>query len=116
MKHLLGAGELNRRIILQAIVLTADSVGGYLESWVDICTISAKIESLSAITLQRKQEHVLAQQLQSEISIAITIRVRLNVSPTMRVKYGNRYYHITAVVNPNEGRERLILLCKECPA
>lgn len=107
---MMAAGELKHRIAIQGITRTADGQGGYTEAWSDVVTVWAKIEALSGRELWQ------AQQVQSAVTHRITIRYRSDITPAMRIKYGARYFNVDAVINPDEGKEQLQLLCKEQPA
>lgn len=107
---MIGAGELNRRVTLQAVTRAPDGAGGYVETWIDLATIWSKVEALCG------RELFLAQQVQAELSHRVTIRFRHKITPAMRLKYGIRILEIVAPINPDEGTELLQLMCKEIPA
>ena len=102
-------GKLNKRISLQSLVITSDSEGVQQSTWIDYKTVWASIEPLSV----RYREFLAAQAINTEISVTIKIRYTEGINSAMRVKYGNRFYTIIAVVNPNESNKELNLMCKE---
>ena len=100
-------GDLNKRITIQYTTKVADGMGGYTETWNDGDTIFAAIWPTSA--------NELIQSMQNDIVITHRIRIRYRsaFSPAWRVKFGNRYFAIVSVLNPNERNEWLDLMCKE---
>lgn len=100
-------GKLRERIILQAPTNTRDAYGGETVTWTDIATIWAAVWPRSG------KEYFATQQRQAEISLQIRIRYRTDVKAGWRIKHGNVYYDIEAVINTNYRRESLDLMCTE---
>jgi SPP1 family predicted phage head-tail adaptor len=101
------AGKLRNQVVIQGLVNTPDDVGGNIESWVDIGTVWAQVRPL------RGKEFWSAQQVNSSLDTVITIRYHENITTVNRIKFGDRIYKIHAVVNPEERREQLQLMCEE---
>ena len=102
-----GAGELNKRITWQYKTKVADGMGGFTETAVDACTTWAAIWPISA------SETVQAGATTMTISHRIRIRYRSTFKASWRGKFGNRYFAIVSIINPNERNEYLDLMCKE---
>ncbi len=100
-------GDLNRRITLQQKTRVSDSMGGFIETWTDVATIWAAIWPTSA------SEAIQAAQMVMTISHRIRIRYRSVLKSSWRVKYGNHYYAVVSIINPNMSNEYLDLMCKE---
>ena len=100
-------GEMNKRVTLQGRVVTQSSSGAVTETWSDLDTVWAKIQPLKG------REFWQAQQTSSELDVRVTIRYRKNISTVERVKYGNRYFNIVAVIDADERHRFLSLMCKE---
>lgn len=100
----LNAGELDRRIELQARAAGADARGQANGAWTTSATVWARPMPKSG------REFFAASQMQAELGFAWRIRYRTDVEPTMRVLEGAVPYEITAVV-PSANREWLDLMC-----
>lgn len=101
------AGRLNRRITLQKQSSVRDTTGQSKITWTDIATVWAAILPL------RGREFFEAERLNSEISVRILIRYRPDVSSTWRVKYGARMFDVREIINPEDSRVELQLMCRE---
>lgn len=102
------ASDLNKRITLQYQTKTADGMGGpAVVTWNDAATIWAAIWPVSA------NETVAANATSMVISHRIRIRYRSVLKASWRVKFGNRYFAIVSIINPNEAGEFLDLMTKE---
>ncbi|MGC7561340.1 phage head closure protein [Pasteurella sp. PK-2025] len=100
-------GKLRHRITLQKQVNTLNEYGAAVTKWGNVATIWAEIKPLAG------REYFSAQQVQSEITTQIFIRYLPGVLPTMRVKFGSRFFEIISVINANERNIYLQLMCKE---
>lgn len=102
------AYKLRHRVTLQKFTQTRDEMGAVVETWVDVATVWASIEPLSA------REFIAAQSAQSEVSARIVIRYREGVMAKMRILHGSRIYNIEGVLpDPRSGREYLTLPVSE---
>ena len=59
------------------------------------------------------KETVQSMQPDMVISHRIRIRYRSVLRPDWRLKFGNRWFNIVSIINPNERGEWLDLMCKE---
>ena len=100
-------GELNKRITIQSKTMASDSMGGYTETYSDHATVWAAIWPVSA------KEMVQANSTTMVVTHKIRIRYRGSLRSSWRIKFGNRYFAIVGMSNPNEKNEYLDLLCKE---
>jgi SPP1 family predicted phage head-tail adaptor len=100
-------GDLNKRIQIQAPSKISDGMGGFDETFSTIATVFASLWPISA------REQVQSMQEVMTISHRIRIRYRSVLRPDWRVKFGNRYFSIVSIINPNEKNELLDLMCKE---
>jgi len=96
-------GELNKYIDIQAPTKISDGAGGYVNSYIAICSVWAAINPLSA---KRKED---AKQSGISATHEIKIRYRVPFKSTWRVKFGNRYFSIAGIINPKEKNEYLSL-------
>ena len=100
----LNAGQLDRRIALQARAAGVDARGQPSGAWATAATVWAQPMPKAG------REYFAAGQLQTEGAMAWRIRYRTDVTATMRVLEGSTPYDITAVV-PSFNREWLDLMC-----
>lgn len=101
------AGLLRKRVTIAQEGRTADGLGGYALAWTEITgsPVYGEVADLSA------RERAAAQQLESNVAVAITIRYRTGVTAGMRATVDSVNYNIRGVRDP-EGRKRMLIL--EC--
>lgn len=100
-------GKLRHRVTIQKLISTPDGGGGSTKTWIDDATVWAAIEPL------RGGERYVAQQIQSELTHKITMRYREGIKPQMRIKYKDRIFEILSVIDIDERRIWLEMLCSE---
>ncbi len=100
-------GDLNKRITLQYSTRIGDGMGGFTLSWVDAATVWAALWPISA------KEQVQSQGVTMTITGRIRIRYRSVLRPDWRIKYGNKFYNIVSIINPNMKNEYLDIMVKE---
>jgi len=86
------AGQLDRRVTLQRRVLTQNSYGEAIETWVDLAVVWAAYRPL------RGAERVYAAQTVAEGDIKWLIRCRPGITPIDRLLYKGEVYDITSVI------------------
>jgi len=116
------AGLLRHRITIQFNTPTQNDFDEWVDSWSDWATVWASIEPL------RGKSYFEAKQANSEVEGLIRIRYRGEgsmefpytfpitfggIRPTMRIKFGDRYFNIISVIQPFERKRELNLLYKE---
>uniref|UniRef100_A0A6M3JYF5 Putative head-tail joining protein n=1 Tax=viral metagenome TaxID=1070528 RepID=A0A6M3JYF5_9ZZZZ len=108
-------GSLNKLIDIQSKTRVADGLGGFTETYsTRYSNIYASISQISAQEwLSSAKEKMESNQMSMSLIHRIKIRYRGGIKPDWRIKYGNRYFSIASIVNPDEANEELILLCKE---
>ncbi|WP_324700069.1 phage head closure protein [Pasteurella multocida] len=107
MARMIKAGKYNKVITLQHQKEVITDYGGVKVDWVDFKTVRASVEPLQG------NEFFTAAQLHSETQLRIRIHYIVGVLPTMRVKYGDRLFAITAIIDSKENHRELQLMCKE---
>ena len=100
-------GDLNKRIQIQYEVKSSDGMGGWDSTWTDACTCWAALWPISA------KETIQSMKETMTISMRIRIRYRSVLRPDWRIRFGNRFFNIVSIVNPEERNELLDLMCKE---
>ena len=106
---MLAAGTLGHRITLQEPTETRGAAYGDVQkAWADVATVWAAFEPLSG------RELLLAQQVNSEITVRFRIRYRADVTAKWRVLLGARVFQIAAPpIDVNGAGVELHLQCVE---
>lgn len=104
MTAALKAGDLDRRITIQAFVEAQDSYGAPVETWQDVATVWAQIMPT------RGREFWDAQQVVGEETLTIRIRWRPGMSVQNRIAYEGQIYDIASVAEIGR-RVGLELVC-----
>jgi SPP1 family predicted phage head-tail adaptor len=100
------AGLLRHRLEVQSRAGSQDTYGQTLPEWTTTATVWGQVEPLLG------RERFTAQQVQAEVTHKITLRAR-DVSPSNRIKFGERHFGIIEVLNPSERSISLTLMAKE---
>lgn len=101
------AGTLNKRVVIQAPTRVADGMGNFTETWGEIATVWMALWPLSAT------ETVNSMQTGMTISHRGRMRYRSVMRPFWRLKFGEKFYNIVSIINPNMKNEYLDILAKE---
>lgn len=100
-------GDLNKQVTIQYQTRVTDNMGGFTTTWVDLATVWAAIWPVLA------NEQIQTMQSVMVTTHRIRMRYRGNVKISDRIKYGNSYFDIVSIINPNMKNRILDLLCKE---
>jgi SPP1 family predicted phage head-tail adaptor len=84
-------GRLNRRLVLEAPVETADGAGGVTRSYAAVTTLWASVEPVAA------RGHVVADAAGATITHRIVIRFGADVTTRHRLREGTRIFRIVSV-------------------
>ncbi len=101
------AGQLNRRIVLQAPWLAAGETGEPEKLYDTYVTVWAGFRTLSG------GERLASEQVGATLTHEVTIRYRAGVLPTHRIKYGTRILDIKDVRDVDERHEEIRIRCTE---
>ena len=103
------AGRLRQKINIVSTSSAQDTTGG--QSLAVTTTFAeniwASIEALSGV------EKFAAHEFVSEVSHQVVIRYLAGVTSAMQVVFQDRQFQIHAVLNPDERKKFLILMCNE---
>lgn len=95
-------------IKIQEFVEEVDEYGTPIGSgWQDVMAVWASIEPI------RGREYIQLQNTQAELTTRIRMRYRPGITPAMRVLYQDRVFDIQSVIDINERRRYLELMCIE---
>jgi SPP1 family predicted phage head-tail adaptor len=81
--------------------------GESLESWSLYQRVYGAIQGIGG------REYIISDVKNSEIDYRVYTEYIEGVKPTMRIKFGTRYFAIKSVINTDELNRELQLLCKE---
>lgn len=101
------SGDLNKRVTIQYQTKTPDGMGGFTTTWTDHATIWAAIWPVSA------REAIQANAATMVITHRIRVRYRSVFKASWRLKYGDRYFAIVSIIDPNMSHEWLDIMAKE---
>lgn len=91
-------GDLNRRLVLEAPVETADGEGGVTRSYATAATVWA------SLTPTGDRGGVLGDGLGASVTHRIVIRAGVDVSTQHRFRLGARIFDVVAVRDSGDGR------------
>jgi SPP1 family predicted phage head-tail adaptor len=86
----IGAGELDRRLVLEAPVETDDGAGGVSRSYETVATLWAQV------TPARARSNVAADSLAALVTHRIVVRAPRTVTTLNRFRDGTRIFHVVA--------------------
>lgn len=97
-----GAGDLNRRLVLEAPVETEDGAGGVAVTWQTVTTLWAQVTPVSA------RGEVSADRPGATVTHRIVLRARSGVTTRHRFQDGDAIYRIAAL-RPDADRRFLLV-------
>ena len=103
-----GAGELDKRVIIQYKAKYRNAYGEEVAAWLNLKTVWASIKPVAT-----GKEVYVAKQLHAESNMKVRIRYFNGLTTTMRVLFGVRELDILHIQNTNEANIELVLWCKE---
>jgi len=101
------AGKLRHRVTFQQLTEQKDTHGAGKNTWVDVCTVYARIRPLTGRSL------FAAQQNHSEVTGMIDIRYDARITAKMRAVFEGKIYSIHAVIDPELRHKELNLMVSE---
>ncbi len=100
-------GDLKKRITFLSDTKTSDGMGGYTTVPKNEATVFAAIWPTSSA------EIVAANSISLVVTHKIRIRYRSTIRASWRIKYGDKYYSIVSIINPNMSNKFLDIMAKE---
>lgn len=98
---------MRRRVTIRTNNRTADGMGGYTETPVDVAGIPARIDPLEG------REQLMAMQTGMIRPHRIVMRYRYDLTGATQLLYQGRRFDIKSVVDPEERHRELIILADE---
>ena len=90
------AGSLRHKITFQQLTVANDTWGHSAETWTDQVTTYVAIWTLRGV------ERIESMKLDNEITHKIRVRYKRGLHPKMRIKFGERYFNILSMIDPDE--------------
>lgn len=108
----MSAGKLDRRVTVQRRSATTDGYGQESGSWVDIATVWANVRPIGG------REKLRAMAYESTLTHTVMVRYRSDFLPAIeadawRIKYGSRFFQVTASMDVNDARKYIVFDCIE---
>lgn len=98
--------DLNRKIVINSLVVTPTATGGQVESFVEFAKPWAKIKNVSGSELIRYGK------LGAEAISKFTIRYRKDLTESMKITYGGHDFNILHIDNVDEANLFIVLTAK----
>jgi SPP1 family predicted phage head-tail adaptor len=99
--------QLDKRIVIETLTLTANDSGGQSEAWTTHTTVWASLKP------KLVKEINFAQRIEPRIDHEIIIRYLSTLTAKMRINFGSRYFEIKAIVNVEENNQWMQILATE---
>lgn len=99
------SGNLRHTITIQRATVTRSSSGQAINNWSDVATVRAAVYSISG------KEYFSADQVNSDVNIKIVLRFINGLDSSMRVVHNRKIYDIKAVLNQENRRKPVMLMC-----
>jgi SPP1 family predicted phage head-tail adaptor len=100
-------GLFRSELVLEEVVLTADGLGGHVETWSEVANVFALIEPVVATSLFG------ADQTLENVTHRISLRARQGVASGMRFRKDDRRFDIATVHDPDESGRYLVCRVRE---
>jgi SPP1 family predicted phage head-tail adaptor len=100
-------GGMRYKMMIQSERRTVDTDGSAALRWYDDVEVYADIKPNSG------RERFFGMQLEGSVTHTITIRYRADMVPKKRLLYGTRAFQVRAVINRDERKRFMELLCEE---
>lgn len=100
-------GPMRDRLEIQARVMTQNDYGEAVPAWATLTTRWGQVEPLSGRELWQ------AQQVRPDVSHKVTIRYYDGLTPRHRLLLGSRVFEITSVINVDNRKRFMDLICVE---
>ena len=103
------AGNLKRRITVQAPSTSKDSFGQPVDTWTDVLSTWAEVATVTG-----KEIYALGSGFTAQVTHRITLRYpSVAITAGMRVNFRGRLFTVQVPSDPTEDRRELDLMCLE---
>lgn len=106
-RQILDAGQLTARLVLQVSLDESDGQGGVTRQWQDKAVLWGAVKALAQST-----EEIAGGQRQTSL-MDIWVMMRSDVSPMMRLLFGERVLTVLSARSADRSNRFLIIRCRE---
>lgn len=103
------SGQLRHVVELQRPTLTQNELGEQVTTWTTQHTVWAAVDPL----MGRELFDATAAQVEATISHRVTIRYVAGLDSEWRVLFGDRVLEVESIIDPQESKKQLQLMCRE---
>ncbi len=105
----MNAGRLRHRVTVQQKSVARTSSGAENVTWTNVGTFWARVQPLQG------REYMEGRAQASDISTRILLRFQPGTTFTdaMRATWDGHTYQVVSVIEPDEARRELVLMCRE---
>ena len=100
-------GKLKSKISIMRNARVSDGCGGYSDEWIEVKECRASIRPLRGREIQE------AQKIQQETTHNIIIRYFEDIQNSDRIRYKDKEFEVTSIINIDNKGVFLELLCSE---
>lgn len=101
------AGRMRHPISILQAVVNRDAFGENIQTWTDILDTWGEVLQLRGSLLALAQ----ARTATVTATHSITVRANVLILPTCRVQFGEVFYTITSILDPDSRGRQMTLLC-----
>ena len=105
----MGAGQYNRKVVIESATDTPNGSGGFTQSWATTATVFANATPIGGT------EGVIAGTLQGSQSWRIRMRYRA-LGETQRLQMGGKQLNIVSVEDPTGQRREIVVFAQFQPS
>jgi len=103
----MGAGKYKNRVEFQTNSTAVNSDGTPVNVWSELATVWAGVNTVTG------REKWANRHTSHNYDAAVSIRYRSDITESMRIIYNGRTLQIKTIIDVNERRRELVLLCVE---
>ena len=103
-------GEMRERVLIQKQTQSVDDYGAFSTIWIDIDEFP---NVWARVSQERSNNNFVSEKNENEAIYNIVIRYRSDVDEKMRIVWRGKFLAIDSILNVDERRRYLELLCSE---
>jgi SPP1 family predicted phage head-tail adaptor len=100
-------GQMRERVVIQAPTDTVDGIGSVSTTWATVSTVWARVQPADA------RERIVGDRLAAKGEYEVTIRYLTGLTPSHKLTWRSRDLMISRILNTDEQRRFLTLLCTD---
>lgn len=100
-------GQMRERVVIQSPTNSLDAIGSVSTTWATVSTVWARVRPADAL------EKVVGDRVAAVGQYEVTIRYLTGLTPSHKLTWRNRDLMISRILNMDEQRRFLTLLCTD---